>query len=235
MVEAGAELLDVGGESTRPGAEPVDADEEIRRIAPVIEAIKRDLGVRVSVDTRNAAVARRAFDAGADMLNDVSALADPGTLPLLSERRAPVVLMHMRGLPETMQRDTRYDDVVASVVSFLRRRLERAVSGGIAGDTILVDPGIGFGKDVAGNLSILRRLTELRTLGCPIVIGASRKSFIGAVLDAPVGRRLEGSLAVAAFASAQGAHVVRAHDVAETVRVVRMIDAIRDAGAPAAR
>jgi dihydropteroate synthase len=207
----------------------VDDAEETRRVVPVIEAIKRELNVRVSVDTMKATVARRAFDAGADMLNDISALSDPKMLPLLRERRAPAVLMHMRGTPATMQNDTGYDDLVGSVVDFLKERLDRAIAGGVAGDKILVDPGVGFGKAAAGNLSILRQLSALEAVGKPILIGASRKSFIGAVLDLPADDRLEGSLAVAAFASAQGAHVIRAHDVAETVRVVRMIDAIRDA------
>jgi dihydropteroate synthase len=229
MAEDGADLIDVGGESTRPGAAPVDEAEETRRVVPVIEAIKRELNVRVSVDTMKATVARRAFNAGADMLNDISALSDPEMLPLLRERRAPAVLMHMRGTPATMQSDTGYDDLVGSVVDFLKERLDRAIAGGLAGDKILVDPGVGFGKAAAGNLSILRQLSALEAVGKPILIGASRKSFIGAVLDLPADDRLEGSLAVAAFASAQGAHVVRAHDVAETVRVVRMIDAIRDA------
>jgi dihydropteroate synthase len=229
MAEDGADLIDVGGESTRPGAAPVDEAEETRRVVPVIEAIKRELNVRVSVDTMKATVARRAFDAGADMLNDISALGDPGMLPLLRERRAPAVFMHMRGTPATMQSDTSYDDLVGSVVGFLKDRVDRAIAGGVAGDKILVDPGVGFGKSAAGNLSILGQLSALGAVGRPILIGASRKSFIGAVLDVPADERLEGSLAVAAFASAQGAHVIRAHDVVETVRVVRMIDAIRDA------
>jgi dihydropteroate synthase len=229
MAAGGADLIDVGGESTRPGAAPVDEAEETRRVVPLVEAIKRELDIRVSIDTRKSSVARRAFDAGADMLNDVSALSDPEMLPLIRERRVPAVLMHMRGTPATMQRDTRYDDVVSRVIGFLKERVERAAAGGVTGDKILVDPGVGFGKDVDGNLSILKRLAAFDVLGKPILIGASRKSFIGAVLDTPVDDRLEGSLAVAAFAAARGAHVIRAHDVAATVRVVRMIDAIRGA------
>jgi dihydropteroate synthase len=163
------------------------------------------------------------------MINDVSALGDPQMAPLVRDREVPVVLMHMRGTPATMQADTGYDDVVASVVEYLRERLDRAVEGGIPGDKILLDPGIGFGKSTEGNLSILKRLGQLSGLGRPLVIGASRKSFIGDLLETPVEDRLEGSLAVAAFAAAAGAHVVRVHDVAETVRVLRMIDAIRGA------
>jgi len=184
----------------------------------------------ISIDTRRAAVARQALDAGADLINDVSALADPEMAPLAAERGVPVVLMHMRGTPRTMARLTRYDDIVAEVGEFLRERAESAVNAGIADDKIIVDPGIGFAKSVTGNLTLLRRLDELRERsGCPVLVGASRKSFIGAVLDVPVDDRLEGGLAVAAYASAQGASVIRTHDVAATVRVVRMIDAIRGA------
>ncbi len=228
MAAAGADLIDVGGESTRPGATPVEGREEAARVLPVISALKRELGLRVSIDTRRAEVARRALDLGADMVNDVSALGDPQMLPLLSERQAPVVLMHMRGEPSTMQRDTAYDDLLGTVCGFLRDRAARAAAAGLGNDKILVDPGIGFGKSPAGNLSILGQLRDLRGVGRPIVIGASRKSFLGTLFDLPVDDRLEVSLAVAALASAEGAHVIRAHDVAATVRVVRVIDAIRD-------
>jgi dihydropteroate synthase len=228
MVEDGADLIDIGGESTRPGAAPVGIAEETTRIVPAIERIKRRLRVRVSVDTTKAAVARRALDAGADLINDISAFRDPGMLDLLRERGAPVVVMHMRGTPQTMQRDTEYEDLVWQVADFLRERVQTAVAAGISDDKIVVDPGIGFGKSSAGSLLILRLLPALIRVGRPILIGASRKSFIGESLNLPVGERLEGSLAVAAFASAQGAHVIRAHDVAATVRAVRMIDAIRE-------
>jgi dihydropteroate synthase len=229
MAEEGADIVDVGGESTRPGADPVPEEEEGRRVLPVVAAIKRELGVRVSVDTMKAAVARRAIEAGADMINDVSAFSDPGMIPVVREGRVPVVVMHMRGSPRTMQLDTDYVDLLSSVVGFLRKTVERAVAAGISDDKILVDPGLGFGKSAAGNLRILRDLPTLRSVGRPILIGASRKSFIGAVLDLPVSERLEGSLAAAALAAWQGAHVIRAHDVAATVRVVRMVDAIRNA------
>ncbi len=228
MAEDGAELIDVGGESTRPGAFPVDEERETRRVVPVIEAIKRELHVRVSVDTSKANVARRAFEAGADLLNDVSALGDPAMLPLLVERRAPVVLMHMRGTPLDMQANTRYGDLLGSVLGFLQTRTNAAIAGGVREDRIVVDPGIGFGKSCEGNLAILNRIGDLAAVDKPILIGASRKTFIGKVLDLPVDDRLHGSLAVAALASAQGAHIIRAHDVAATVRVVRMIDAIRN-------
>jgi dihydropteroate synthase len=228
LTEEGAEIVDVGGESTRPGAAPVSEEEEARRVVPVIAAIKRELTVRVSVDTYKAEVARRALDAGADMVNDVSAFADPRTIQIVRDHRAVAAVMHMRGTPRSMQQDTQYVDLMASVVGFLRRAVEKAAQAGVADDKILVDPGLGFGKSPAGNLEILRELPTLRSTGRPILIGGSRKSFIGAALNLRVGERLEGSLAVAALAAWQGAHVIRAHDVAETVRVVRMIDAIRN-------
>jgi dihydropteroate synthase len=227
MAEAGADLIDVGGESTRPGAEPVSAAEEADRVLPVIEGIRRRHDVRLSVDTAKAAVARQALDAGADLVNDVTALGDPEMLPLLVQRGVPVALMHMRGDPRTMQRDTRYDDLTGEVAAFLSQTVETTVAAGLSNDKIMIDPGIGFGKSVEGNLAILRRLPALARLGKPILIGASRKSFIGATLDLPVRDRLEGSLAIAACAAMQGAHVIRAHDVTATIRTVRMIDAIR--------
>lgn len=227
MADDGADIVDVGGESTRPGAEPVAEDEEIRRVVPVIEAIKRELPLRISVDTSKAKVARLAIDAGADMVNDVAALEDPGMASVVRDGRVPVVLMHRRGTARTMQLDTDYVDLLSSVVGFLRKRVEKAAAAGIADDKILIDPGLGFGKSAPGNLQILRELATLRSVGRPVLVGASRKAFIGAVLDLPVGERLEGSLAVAALAAWQGAHVIRAHDVAETKRVTRTIDAIR--------
>ncbi len=228
MAAEGADLIDIGGESTRPGADPVDPGEEAARVVPVVAAVKRELGVRVSIDTRRAAVAQRALDAGADLVNDVSGLTDPAMLPLLCERRAPVVLMHMRGTPRTMQQDTTYDDLQGAVVEFLRQRLARAVAAGLDDGKIVVDPGIGFGKSAAGNLTLLDRLPELGRLGRPILVGASRKSFLGALFGLAVDERMEAGLAVAAFASAQGAHLIRTHDVAATLRAVRVIDAIRD-------
>jgi len=227
MVEEGADILDVGGESTRPGAASVPEDEEIRRVVPVVEAIKRELSVRVSVDTMKARVARLAIEAGADMVNDVSSLSDPAMASVIRDGRVPLVLMHMRGTPRTMQQDTEYVDLLSSVVGFLRKRVDRATAAGVADDKIVVDPGLGFGKSATGNLRILRELPTLRSVGRPILVGASRKSFIGTTLDLPVGDRLEGSLAVAALAAWQGAQFIRAHDVAATKRVTRMIDAIR--------
>ena len=227
MVEQGVDIIDVGGESTRPGARPVDTGDERQRVVPVIEAIKGKLPVRVSVDTMKAAVARAALQAGADMINDVSALSDPAMLPLAVDSGAPIALMHMRGTPRDMQTDTRYDDLLASITTFLREIAVRVSAAGIADDKIVLDPGIGFGKSPQGSLEILRELSTLRTLERPILVGASRKSFIGAALDLPVTERLEASLAVAALAAWNGAHLLRVHDVGETVRVTRMVDAIR--------
>lgn len=184
------------------------------------------------MDTRKAEVARRALDAGADLVNDVSALADPGMLPLLVERGAPVALMHMRGTPRTMQEDTGYDDVVAEVRDFLWNRAASAAAAGIAGDKIVVDPGIGFGKSVEGNLALLRNLPQLLRGGWPVLVGASRKAFTGRAggQDLDVEDRRAPSLAVAAWAAAAGAQIVRVHDVLDTVRVVRMTDALRGRG-----
>jgi dihydropteroate synthase len=181
----------------------------------------------VSVDTMKARVARLAIEAGADMVNDVSSLSDPAMASVVRDARVPLVLMHLRGTPRTMQQDTEYVDLLSSVVGFLRKRVDRAAAAGVADDKIVVDPGLGFGKSASGNLRILRELPTLRSVGRPILVGASRKSFIGTALDLPVTERLEGSLAVAALAAWQGAQFIRAHDVAATKRVTRMIDAIR--------
>lgn len=227
LLDAGADVVDVGGESTRPGAEPVDEDEELARVLPVIEALAGD-GATVSVDTTKAAVARAAVDAGAAIVNDVSAGAIDGLLlPTVSELRVPYVLMHMRGTPRTMQRNTTYADVVGEVFDFLAEGLERCTALGLDPLTIAVDPGIGFGKTVGHNLVLLRRIREFTSLGRPLLIGTSRKSFLGKLLDgADEDHRLEGSLATVAIAIARGAAVVRVHDVAETVRAVRVARAV---------
>jgi len=228
MLRDGADLIDVGGESTRPGAAAVDASEEIARVLPVVRRIKRDLGAIVSVDTSKSEVARAVLDEGADWINDVTSLADPEMAGVVAASGAAVVLMHMRGTPRTMQADTRYDDLLGTVTGSLRSADEKARRSGIPDDKILLDPGIGFGKSRSGNLELVRRLPELGTLGRPILVGASRKSFIGAVLDLPADDRLEGSLAATALAAWLGAHVVRVHDVLATVRAVRVVDAVRN-------
>jgi dihydropteroate synthase len=226
LAEDGAEILDVGGESTRPGAEPVDAEEELRRVVPVIEGLE-GAGSRISVDTSKASVAAAALDAGAEIVNDVTALrGDPAMAALCAERGATVVLMHMLGEPRTMQDDPRYDDVVADVRAFLAERLQAAIAAGIAEERVWLDPGIGFGKTGAHNMELLRRLGELRGLGRPLVIGTSRKSFIGRVDGSPADQRLGGTIASSVLAAAEGANVLRVHDVAEMRQALTVATAI---------
>jgi dihydropteroate synthase len=221
----GAEILDVGGESTRPGAEPVGEAEELRRVVPVIAALARE--GTVSIDTSKAAVAAAAIDAGATMLNDVTALrGDSEMATVCAERGVGIVLMHMPGSPRTMQDNPSYDDVVDDVKAFLAARIEHAVDAGIAEEQLWLDPGIGFGKTLEHNLELLRRLGELQALGRPLVIGASRKSFIGKVDGSAVDERIGGSLASAVLAAAEGADVLRVHDVAETAQALAVTSAI---------
>jgi dihydropteroate synthase len=212
LLAEGADLLDVGGESTRPGAEPVSAEEELRRVGPVVAALARE--APVSIDTSKAEVARAALDAGASIVNDVTALrADPEMADLCAERDCGVVLMHMLGTPRTMQKDPRYDDVVDDIKRFLAERIEYALGRGIAEERIWIDPGIGFGKTVEHNLELLRRLSELRELGRPILIGVSRKSFIGAITGREVHERQGGTIAANVLAYLNGAEILRVHDV----------------------
>ena len=233
LADEGADILDVGAESTRPGADPVGAVEERERLLPVIEALAAKAGVPVSVDTMKAEVAEAALDAGAQIVNDVSAGADAEMLPLVARRGAPIVLLHMRGEPRTMQADVRYGDVVGEIAAVLDERAQRAIEAGVPRDRILVDPGFGFGKLVDHNLVLLRRLGEFRRLGYPIVAGTSRKTFIGRVLgDLPVGERLEGSAATVALAIWNGASVVRVHDVRAMSRVVGIVEATMAAVEP---
>ncbi len=224
----GADLLDIGAESTRPGAPAVPAAEQVRRLEPVVRALVGRPGAVLSVDTRSAEVAARALAWGAHVVNDVSALADPAMAGVVAPSGAGLVLMHMRGTPETMQRDLRYDDVVAEIAAHLRRRLAVAVDAGIAAERIALDPGIGFGKSGEQSLRLLARTDDLGALGRPVLVGASRKSFLARLLgDAPADRRLEASLAAAALATFLGARILRVHDVAETVRVVKVAEAAR--------
>jgi dihydropteroate synthase len=222
---AGADILDVGGESTRPGAAAVDAAEESARVLPVIEALTAD-GARVSVDTSKPDVAEAALAAGAEIVNDVTALADPAMTAVCADARCGVVLMHMKGTPRTMQDDPTYDDVVAEVRGFLADRLEAAVADGIDRERIWIDPGIGFGKTVEHNLELIARLDRIADLGRPVVVGASRKNFIGAITGRPVDERLGGSVAAGVVAAANGAAVLRVHDVAATVEALRVADPI---------
>jgi dihydropteroate synthase len=229
MVAEGAAVIDVGGESTRPGAAAVDADEEIARVVPVIAALAAELPVPISVDTSKPAVMQAAVAAGAGLINDVCALQQPGALAAAAELQVPVCLMHMQGEPRTMQQAPHYADVVGEVREFLARRVAACVAAGIARERILLDPGFGFGKTLAHNLSLLKHLRELHGLGLPLLAGMSRKSMIGAVLDAPLEERLYGSLAVATLSAWLGAAIVRVHDVKATVDVLRMVAAVQAA------
>jgi dihydropteroate synthase len=224
---SGADIVDVGGESTRPGAEPVPVEEELRRVIPVVKELARS-GIVVSVDTRRAVVMRAATEAGAAIINDVSALAgDAGAMGVLARGKACVVLMHMQGDPRTMQLAPRYDDVVPDVCGWLRERIAACESAGIPRDRIAVDPGIGFGKTLEHNLDILAHLDAFARLGRPVIVGVSRKSFIGRLSqDEPPKQRVAGSLAAGLFAVLQGAHILRVHDVAETRQALAVWQAV---------
>lgn len=223
LVGEGADILDIGGESTRPGAEPVGEAEELRRVVPVFEGLA-DAGARLSIDTSKAAVAAAALDAGATIVNDVTALrGDPEMAALLSRRRCDVCLMHMRGKPRTMQRDPRYDDVVDDVKAFLAARLAFAVEAGVAAERVWLDPGIGFGKTIDHNLELLARLDEIVALGRPVVVGTSRKSFLGTITGRDdAADRVSGTIATNVLALARGARVFRVHDVAQARDALRV-------------
>jgi len=225
LAEQGAEILDVGGESTRPGAEEVSADEERARVEPVVRGLADT--ATVSIDTSKAVVAEAALEAGASIVNDVTALRhDPEIGALCAEREAGLILMHMQGDPRTMQANPVYDDVVDDVKAFLAQRLQVAVDAGVEEERVWLDPGIGFGKTLEHNLELLRRLPELRELGRPLVVGASRKSFIGRIDGSSVGERVGGSIASGVLAAAEGADVLRVHDVAETAQALTMAGAV---------
>lgn len=229
MVDDGADLLDIGGESSRPGSRPISAQQEIERVVPVIEAVRRRSDVLLSVDTTKAAVAAEALFAGASIVNDISALRfDVDMARLIADREAFVVLMHMQGIPQTMQEAPLYEDVVTEVKHFLAQRIAAAQTAGIPKGRILVDPGIGFGKRLEDNLALLQHLGALHELGAPILVGLSRKSFLGALLDLPAPERLEGTIAAGAVAVVNGADVLRVHDVKEGVRTARVAGALRD-------
>lgn len=230
MVAEGADLLDIGGESTRPGATPVGEEEELRRVLPVITRLVKRVTTPLSIDTAKSGVAARALDAGASLVNDVTALGDPRMGPVVARHRAALILMHMRGTPRTMQRAPRYRDVVGDVMRFLHEAVRRAQQTGVARQRLLIDPGLGFGKTVRHNLELLRALPRFVRLGLPVVLGASRKSFMGAVLGAELSERLPGSLACAAHAFICGVQVVRVHDVKPTRQLLTMLEAIRSAG-----
>jgi len=239
FLEDGADILDVGGESTRPGSTPVSAEEEAARVIPVIEGLRRATDAPISVDTYRAATARAALDAGADMVNDVWGLEmDPDLAPLVAEREVPVILMHNRSKPKDAAQEERlggryvgvhYDDLIADVIRETDALVRHALAAGIAPERIIVDPGIGFGKTVPQNLYLLNHLDALRALGYPILLGSSRKSFIGYTLGLPPEERIEGTAATVAVGIVRGAHIVRVHDVRAMARVARMTDAILQA------
>ncbi|MDP2749061.1 dihydropteroate synthase [Pseudomonas sp.] len=229
MLQAGATLIDVGGESTRPGARAVSPVEELERVAPIVEAIAAELDVIISVDTSTPAVIRETARLGAGLINDVRSLQRDGAVDAAADSGLPVCLMHMRGEPSTMQQSPQYPDVVAEVREFLFERLAACAAAGIGAERVILDPGFGFAKTLEHNLSLFKHLQALHALGRPLLVGVSRKSMIGKVLGHEVGERLYGSLALAALALSKGAHILRVHDVAQTVDVVRMIAAVEAA------
>ncbi|MFL6269844.1 MAG: dihydropteroate synthase [Actinomycetes bacterium] len=232
LVADGADLLDVGGESTRPGATDVPGAVELERVLPVVEELARTAEVPVSIDTRKAAVAAAALAAGATMVNDVSAgRHDPDLLGVAADAKVPLVLMHMLGTPATMQDDPRYDDVVAEVEAFLAERCRAAEAAGVDHQALVVDPGIGFGKRDQDNYALLDQLARFTRLGHPVMVGTSRKGFIGRALDSPADQRVEGTAATVVWAVERGARIVRVHDVAPMVRAVRMTEAMLRWGA----
>jgi dihydropteroate synthase len=232
LIEAGADIIDIGGESTRPGARGVSPEEELERVLPVLRGVRRQAQVPISIDTYKAQVAREALNEGADIVNDISALRfDAEMVALAACEKVPVVLMHMQGTPRTMQAEPHYVDVLREVIDFLAERIQVAVQAGVERENIIVDPGIGFGKALDHNLTLLRGVSALAALGQPLLVGASRKAFIGRILGAEPDERLEGSLAAAIAAVLGGAHILRVHDVKETRQAVRVADAIRF-GAP---
>lgn len=231
MVSEGAHIIDVGGESSRPGADPVSTEVEMDRVLPVIKKLAKRTEVPISIDTYKSSVARRALDVGACIVNDITALqGDPHMASVAAKADVPVVLMHMRGTPENMQSDPRYDSLISEIISFLETRIQVAIDAGISPERIIIDPGIGFGKTVAHNLEIIRRLGEFKSLEKPILMGTSRKSFIGKVLGTSSDSRLEGTAATVAVSIVNGADIVRVHNVKEMARVARMADAIVQKG-----
>lgn len=227
LIDEGADIIDVGGESSRPGADPIPADEEIRRIVPVVSALKARTKALCSIDTTKFEVARAALDAGADIINDISSASlDPRLLALAAERDAGFVLVHLKGLPKTMQVNPRYVDVLAEVKSFLAEKIDIAEAYGLPPENLVVDPGIGFGKRLEDNLALLRNLGAIAGLGRPVLVGVSRKSFIGKILNAPPEDRLEGTIAAAVMSLARGAHILRVHDVRAIRRAAVIADAI---------
>lgn len=228
MVEAGAKILDIGGESTRPGAQAVGLDEERARVLPVVTAIKEQFPQAViSVDTSKPELMAEALDAGCDMINDVNALQAPGAIEVLANSNAAVCLMHMQGEPRTMQHNPHYNNIVHDVLRFLQQRITACLDAGIARDRLVIDPGFGFGKKLEHNLLLMKHLAEFKEAGTALMVGVSRKSMIGALLDKPVDQRLIGSVALAALAIGNGADIIRVHDVEPTMDVVKIVNAVQ--------
>ena len=228
LAREGADIIDVGGESTRPGARPISAREEMGRVIPVIRGLRQAVSTPISVDTFKAEVARAALDEGADVVNDISALRfDPGMAHLIAAEKVPVVLMHMQGTPRTMQQRPHYENVVEEVKEFLLGRMRFALEAGMEPEQIIIDPGIGFGKELDHNLELFRGLPTFASLGRPLLVGPSRKAFIGKLLDLSPDERLEGSLAATVAAVLAGANMIRTHDVKEARRAIRVADALR--------
>ena len=228
LVEQGADMLDIGGESSRPGATPVSADEELDRVLPVVERLAARAGVPISIDTYKASTAERCLSGGASVVNDITALGDPDMARVVAASGAGIILMHMQGTPATMQQAPKYDDVVGEVRRFFQERLQESANKGIAVERVVFDPGIGFGKKTEHNLTLLARMAEFQDLGRPIALGVSRKGLLGRLLDRPVERRLAGSLAVASDAVSQGAvQILRVHDVEETRDAITVLTALR--------
>jgi len=227
MAEEGAHIIDIGGESTRPGSSPVSLEEEIKRVVPVIERLAKKLDIPISIDSSKAEVAKRALHAGADIINDISALrADDQMAEVAAKAGCPIILMHMKGTPADMQQSPAYGSLVDEILSFLEESIDIATEAGIASDKIIIDPGIGFGKTLSDNLQIINRADEFKVLGKPLLIGPSRKSFIGEILDDKEADRLEGTLAACTLAMARGVHIIRVHDVKEAARAAKISDAI---------
>jgi dihydropteroate synthase len=228
MIAAGATIIDIGGESTRPGAKEVSEEDELERVIPVLKAIKQNFDVAVSIDTSKALVMKAAIDNGADIINDVRALQNEGCLAVLASSEVPICLMHMQGLPRTMQNEPSYDNVIGDIILFFEQRINACTNAGIAKERLILDPGFGFGKTLAQNFHLLANLSVFEKLGCPILAGLSRKSMIGNLLNRDVEQRLAGSLSTAIIAAQQGAKIIRVHDVKETVDALKILKAVAD-------
>lgn len=226
LIDDGVDILDIGGESTRPGSQNVDASEELARTIPLIQAIRKESDVQISIDTNKPVVMQQAVAEGANLINSIWALRQDDVLAVAAQSGAAVCLMHMQGTPETMQQNPCYDDVVSEVIEYLRQRIEAAVEAGIARENIIVDPGFGFGKTLQHNLLLLKSLAQLKALDVPLLVGMSRKSMIGTILNKPLDQRLYGSISTAVIAAMQGADIIRVHDVAQTIDALAIVDAV---------